>query len=46
VGIDEISLKKRHKLYVTVLTDLTDPERPQVLAVKPGRDEKAAAACL
>ena len=46
VGIDEISLKKRHKLYVTVLTDLTDPERPQVLAVKPGRDEKAASECL
>jgi transposase len=30
VGIDEISLKKRHKLYVTVMTDLTDPESPKV----------------
>jgi transposase len=46
IGMDEISLKKRHKLYVTVLTDLTDPERPRVLAVKPGRDEAAGRACL
>jgi transposase len=46
VGMDEISLKKRHKLYVTVLTDLTDPDRPQLLAVKPGRDEAAGRACL
>ena len=23
VGMDELSLKKRHKLYVTVMTDLT-----------------------
>jgi transposase len=46
VGMDEISLKKRHKLYVTVLTDLTDPERPRLLAVKPGRDEAAGKACL
>jgi transposase len=46
VGMDEISLKKRHKLYVTVLTDLTDPERPRLLAVKPGRDESAGLACL
>src|SRR5437868_7704243 len=46
VGIDELSLKKRHKLYATILTDLTDPERPQVLAVAPGRDEAAARQCL
>src|SRR3982751_1784373 len=46
VGIDELSLKKRHKLYATLLTDLTDPERPQVLAVAPGRDEDAARQCL
>jgi transposase len=46
VGIDEISLKKRHKLYVTILTDLTDPLRPQVLAVATGRDEEAARTCL
>ena len=46
VGMDEISLKKRHKLYVTVLTDLTDPARPRLLAVKPGRDEAAGRACL
>ena len=46
VGMDEISLKKRHKLYATVLTDLTDPARPRVLAVMPGRDEAAGRACL
>jgi transposase len=46
VGMDEISLKKRHKLYVTVFTDLTDPERPRLLAVKSGRDEAAGRACL
>ncbi len=46
VGIDELSLKKRHKLYVTLLSDLTDPERPEILAVAPGRDEAAARACL
>lgn len=46
VGLDEISLKKRHKLYVTILTDLTDPDRPRVLAVEPGRDQAAAETCL
>jgi hypothetical protein len=46
IGIDEISLKKRHKLYVTVLTDLTNPDRPEVLAVIKGRDEAAGRACL
>jgi transposase len=46
VGMDEISLKKRHKLYVTVLTDLSDPEQPRLLAVKKGRDEAAGRACL
>ena len=46
VGMDEISLKKRHKLYVTILTDLTRPEQPEVLAVMPGRDEAAASKCL
>jgi transposase len=46
VGMDEISLKKRHKLYVTILTDLTRPEQPEVLAVMPGRDEAAATQCL
>src|ERR1700677_4876526 len=38
-GMDEISLKKRHKLYVTILTDLTRPEQPQVLVV--ARQSKA-----
>jgi transposase len=46
VGIDELSLKKRHKLYATILTDLTDPERPEVLAMADGRDEAAARECL
>jgi transposase len=46
VGIDELSLKKRHRLYATILTDLTDPERPEVLAVAEGRDEAAARKCL
>lgn len=46
IGMDEISLKKRHKLYVTIMTDLSDPKNPKVLAVKPGRDEEAGAACL
>src|SRR5205085_5177240 len=42
VGIDELSLKKRHQLYTTILTDLTNPEQPEVLAVAEGRDEAAA----
>lgn len=46
IGMDEISLKKRHKMYVTILTDLSDPECPQVLAVAKGKDEDAASACL
>ncbi len=46
VGIDELSLKKRHKLYVTILTDLTNPDRPEVLAVTAGRDAAAAQQCL
>lgn len=46
VGMDEISLKKRHKLYATILTDLSDPARPEVLAVAAGRDRAAAETCL
>jgi len=46
VGVDEISLKKGHRLYATVLTDLTEPMRPRVLAVASGRDQAAAEACL
>jgi hypothetical protein len=45
VGFDEISLKKRHKLYVTLMTDLTDPESPKVLAVARDRDTAAAKQC-
>jgi transposase len=46
IGLDEISLKKGHKAYATILTDLTDPDKPEVLAVAKGRDEKAAEQCL
>jgi transposase len=46
LGIDELRLKKRHKLYVTILTDLTNPDRPEVLAVASGRDEAAGRQCL
>lgn len=46
VGIDELSLKKRHKLYATILTDLSNPDQPEVLAVASGRDEAAAQQCL
>jgi transposase len=31
IGLDELSLKKRHRLYVTLMTDLSDPARPQIL---------------
>jgi transposase len=46
VGMDEVSLKKRHKLFVTILTDLSRPGQPEVLAVMPGRDEAAGIKCL
>jgi transposase len=46
IGLDELSLKKRHRLYVTLMTDLSDPERPQILAVARGKDTAAALKCL
>jgi transposase len=46
VGLDEISLKKGHKLYATLLTDLTDPDHPRVVAVQAGKDQAAAEKCL
>jgi transposase len=46
VGIDELRPKKPYQLYVTILTDLSDPDRPAVLAVAAGRDEAAARARL
>ena len=46
IGLDELSLKKRHRLYVTLLTDLSDPARPQILAVARGKDTAAALKCL
>jgi transposase len=46
IGLDELSLKKRHRLYVTLLTDLSDPARPQILAVARGKDTAAARKCL
>ena len=46
IGMDELSLKKRHKLYVTVMSDLSDPKHPRVLAVASGRDRAGAEECL
>jgi transposase len=46
VGVDELSLKKRHKLYATLLTDLSDPDHPRILAVAKGKDQAAGKACL
>ena len=46
LGIDELSHKKGQKGYCTILTDLTDPAQPEVLAVEEGRDESAARKCL
>jgi transposase len=46
IGLDEISIRKGHKGYVSILTDLTDPSKPEILAVTKGRDEEAGRACL
>lgn len=46
VGMDEISLRKRHKGYATILTNLTDPSKVEILAVAKGRDEQAGRECL
>jgi transposase len=46
LGLDEISLRKGHKGYATILTNLTDPAKVEILAVAQGRDEAAANACL
>jgi transposase len=46
IGMDELSLKKRRRLYVALLTDLSDPARPQILAVARGKDTAAAQECL
>jgi transposase len=46
VGMDEISLRKGHKGYATILTDLTDLSKPEILAMAKGRDEAAGKACL
>ena len=46
IGMDELSLKKRHKLYVTIMSDLSDAGHPRILAVAKGRDRAAAEACL
>jgi transposase len=46
IGLDEISLRKGHKTYATILTDLTDPSKPEILAVSKGRDEVAGKKCL
>ena len=46
IGLDELSLKKRHRLYVTLMTDLSDPTQPQILAAESGRDTTATLKCL
>jgi len=46
IGMDELSLKKRHKLYVTIMSNLSDAGHPRILAVAKGRDRAAAEACL
>lgn len=46
VGFDELSLKKHHKLYATLMSDLSDPDHAQILAVSKGRDRAATEACL
>ena len=46
IGLDELSLKKRHRLYVTLMTDLSDPTRPKILAVARGKDAAAAMKCI
>ncbi|HMB02161.1 MAG TPA: hypothetical protein VKP69_00295, partial [Isosphaeraceae bacterium] len=42
IGLDELSLKKRHRLSVTLLTDLNDPARPQILALARSKDTATA----
>jgi transposase len=46
VGMDEISMRKGHKGYATIMTDLTDPSKVEILAVAKGRDEQAGQECL
>jgi len=46
LGFDELSLKKRRKLNVTIMSDLSVLEYPRVLAVEAGRDGEAAEKCL
>lgn len=46
VGMDEISLRKGHKGYATIMTDLTDPSKVEILTVAKGRDDKAGQECL
>jgi transposase len=46
LGMDEISLRKGHKSYATILTDLSDPTKVEILALAKGRDEEAANVCL
>ncbi|HMB07240.1 MAG TPA: transposase [Isosphaeraceae bacterium] len=46
IGLGELSLKKRHRLYVAVMTDLSDPTRPKILAVARGKGTAAAVKCL
>ena len=33
IALDELSLKKQHPLYVTLMTDLSDPTQPQIFSL-------------
>ena len=41
VDMDEISLKKHHQLYATILTGLTNTKQRRILAVTQGWDQAA-----
>lgn len=46
LGMDEISMRKGHKGYATIMTDLTNPSKVEILALAKGRDEAAGQECL
>jgi len=46
LGFDELSLKKRRKLHLTMMSDLSIPKHPRVLGLVSGRDFEPAEKCL
>lgn len=46
LGMDEISMRKGHKGYATIMTDLTNPSKVEILSLAKGRDEAAGQECL